>query len=185
MTPEELNRMIEFIIQHRRNLEISLDPERENARAAAEHEQMTRNIASLQARVVELIEINRVAWIATTKSIADLKIGNGTSNTKLKGSTKNQLLDSTVSWKDSPETIRSLIYGDQEHSGVDPLFRRQDAEDSFVRLDEVLLRPVLPEAGQEQRVHSHAESDKIYFVFEARVCFTSPAKRRSSKQARP
>ncbi len=72
MTPEELNRMIEFIIQHQANLEISLDREREErlARAAEheqraaqheqrtdEHQQMTRNIASLQARVVELIEI--------------------------------------------------------------------------------------------------------------------------------
>ena len=79
MTPEELNRMIEFIIQHQANLEISLDREREERlaraaeherRAAAheertaaheqrtdEHQQMTRNIASLQARVVELIEI--------------------------------------------------------------------------------------------------------------------------------
>ena len=58
MTPEELNRMIEFIIQHQANLEISLDREWEERLArAAEHEQMTRNIASLQARVVELTEI--------------------------------------------------------------------------------------------------------------------------------
>ena len=58
MTPEELNRMIEFIIRHQANLEISLDREREERLArVAEHEQMTRNIASLQARVVELIEI--------------------------------------------------------------------------------------------------------------------------------
>ncbi len=58
MTPEELNRMIEFIIQHQANLEMSLDREREERLArAAEHEQMTGNIASLQARVVELIEI--------------------------------------------------------------------------------------------------------------------------------
>jgi UDP-N-acetylglucosamine 2-epimerase len=58
MTPEELNRMIEFIIQHQANLEISLDREREERLArAAEHEQMTRNIGSLQVRVVELTEI--------------------------------------------------------------------------------------------------------------------------------
>ena len=40
-----------------------------------------------------------------TKNIANLRLGNGNSNTKLKGGTKSPLLDSTVSWKDSPETI--------------------------------------------------------------------------------
>ena len=65
MTPEELNRTIEFIIQHQAKIEVSLDREREERQARmaeqqarmAEHQEMTRNIASLQARVVELIEI--------------------------------------------------------------------------------------------------------------------------------
>jgi hypothetical protein len=58
MTPEELDRTIEFILQHEARFEARLDREQKMRQARlAEHKKIIENLASLQARVVELIAI--------------------------------------------------------------------------------------------------------------------------------
>lgn len=56
MTPEELNRTMEFIIETQAHLSASLDREHEmREERFAESEKTQRSLASLQAQVVEMI----------------------------------------------------------------------------------------------------------------------------------
>lgn len=58
MTPEEVNRTIEFILQHEARFEARLDREQEMRQARlAEHKKIIDELARLQARVVEMIAI--------------------------------------------------------------------------------------------------------------------------------
>ncbi len=65
MTPEEINRAFEFIVQHQAHLSASLDREqamreesqREFKQSLRESKESQRNLAALQTQVVEMIRI--------------------------------------------------------------------------------------------------------------------------------